>query len=188
MGIPLVMKRKPVEISTPSMENGKRARREKWLISIEADPRWVGAKLNAMQADALPTAQVLQIERPGDAYEGQGPDLTELEEYNEDDDTVEVAPETEAVTEDLPATGQAFYDWHRGRKLSVKDVNSILGMTPVAWVSEKKATYEDAAMFVLENTPPEAEPVVRSRIPTHELTDEQRRLRAEEYQMESDTD
>ena len=39
-GIPLILRRRPKNISTPSGQNGKRARRIKWLISIEADQKW----------------------------------------------------------------------------------------------------------------------------------------------------
>lgn len=53
-GVPLKLRRRPIKISTPSGDNGKRARREKWLLSIEADPTWVKAKLLAMKAAALP--------------------------------------------------------------------------------------------------------------------------------------
>lgn len=152
-GIPLVLKRKPNEISTPSGENGKRVRREKWLISIEADPEWVDAKLEAMQAAALPAVEALQIERTGDVYEGRGPDLEELEEYDDDDDTVEAVAEAESTT-DLPTTGQEFYDWHRAHGLSVPEINSIFGMPPAAWVKvTPEVTYEDAARFVLKNIP-----------------------------------
>lgn len=52
-GVPLKLRRRPVKISTPG-EGGKRVRREKWLLSIEADPAWVKAKLLAMKAAALP--------------------------------------------------------------------------------------------------------------------------------------
>lgn len=63
-GIPLILRRRPVEISTPSGENGKRARRVKWLISIEADPEWVKAKIGAMRQAALPSVERLQIAAP----------------------------------------------------------------------------------------------------------------------------
>ncbi len=53
-GIPLVMRRRPKLISTPSGSNGKRARREKWLISIEADPQWVEAKIAQLTHEASP--------------------------------------------------------------------------------------------------------------------------------------
>lgn len=109
VGIPLVMKRKPYEISTPSQENGKRVRREKWLISIEADPEWVAAKLDAMKFDALPEPRTLQIEqRAGDVYEGTGPDLEELEEYDEGDVIEEVEEPVLKATEKRPGNKGAI--------------------------------------------------------------------------------
>lgn len=84
-GIPLILKRRPVKISTPSGENGKRARREKWLISIEPDPEWVSAKIAAMNKSALPTAERLQIAAPL-----AGPEWTEVEDDEGDDEDGEV--------------------------------------------------------------------------------------------------
>lgn len=61
-GIPLVLRRTPEEISTPEIDKatkkptGKRLRREKWLISIEAQPQWVQLQLSAQQQAALPSA------------------------------------------------------------------------------------------------------------------------------------
>lgn len=52
-GIPFVVKRKPYKISTPG-QNGKRERREKWLLSIETQPEWTMAQLGAMERAALP--------------------------------------------------------------------------------------------------------------------------------------
>lgn len=48
--VPLILKRRPREISTPSGTGGKRARREKWLLSIEADPDWVATRILALPA------------------------------------------------------------------------------------------------------------------------------------------
>lgn len=59
-GIPLVLKRRPRIISTPR-GNGKRVRQEMWLLSIEADPRWVDAQLKAMEIAALPSATSLAL-------------------------------------------------------------------------------------------------------------------------------
>lgn len=53
-GIPLVLRRRPVKVSTPTA-NG-RVRLEKWMMSIEADPEWVRAKLDSMRIMALPSA------------------------------------------------------------------------------------------------------------------------------------
>ncbi len=57
-GIPLILRRRPKMISTPSGPNGKRARREKWLISIEADPKWVQAKMEQIQMASFPALPV----------------------------------------------------------------------------------------------------------------------------------
>jgi hypothetical protein len=62
-GIPLILKRTPHEISTP-MPDGKRARREKWLLSIEASPEWVERQITSMQLlsypaiDSMPLAEL----------------------------------------------------------------------------------------------------------------------------------
>lgn len=80
VGIPLILRRRPIEISTPSGENGKRARRVKSLISIEADPEWVARKIGQMRLAAMP--QLAQITAPVDA----GPSLAALSEYDDDED------------------------------------------------------------------------------------------------------
>lgn len=79
-GIPLILRRRPIEISTPSGENGKRARRVKSLISIEADPEWVSRKIGQMRLAAMP--QLAQIVAPVDA----GPSLAALKDYDETDE------------------------------------------------------------------------------------------------------
>lgn len=70
-GIPLKLRRRPVKISTPTPD-GKRARREKWLLSIEADPTWVQRSLSAMQQAALPqltAPEVIEAETLDDEWE-----------------------------------------------------------------------------------------------------------------------
>ena len=52
-GVPLVLRRRPKMISVPKPD-GSRARMEKWMVSIEADPEWVKAKLMDMKHAALP--------------------------------------------------------------------------------------------------------------------------------------
>ena len=52
-GIPLQLRRRKKRISTPG-PNGKRVRRDKWLLSIEAAPSWVELQLAAQQAAAIP--------------------------------------------------------------------------------------------------------------------------------------
>lgn len=51
-GVPLILSRKPRQISMPSKDGG-RVRVEKWLLSIEAKPAWVQIQLAAMDRQAL---------------------------------------------------------------------------------------------------------------------------------------
>ena len=53
-GIPFVLSRRPRKVSTPQ-QDGSRARREKWLLSIEPQPAWVQLQLSSMQQAALPS-------------------------------------------------------------------------------------------------------------------------------------
>jgi hypothetical protein len=59
-GIPFIIKRRPHKISTPG-QNGERARREKWLLSIETQPEWTMAQLGAMQQAALPAGGIVDM-------------------------------------------------------------------------------------------------------------------------------
>ena len=62
-GIPLILRRRWREISTPSGRDGQRARRKKSLLTIEADPSWVALQLEAQKQAALPSvAAPLQLE------------------------------------------------------------------------------------------------------------------------------
>lgn len=83
-GVPLMLKRVPKEISTPSGENGKRARRIKYLISIEVDPVWGNAKFAALNMAAMPQLVApIKIEM---TRVDAGPDLAALEDFDEDED------------------------------------------------------------------------------------------------------
>lgn len=55
-GIPFVLTRRRYKISTPG-ENGKRVRREKWLLAIETQPQWTMLQMKAMEQAALPDVQ-----------------------------------------------------------------------------------------------------------------------------------
>lgn len=46
-GIPFILSRRPREISMPD-KDGKRVRREKWLLSIEPAPAWVQAQIEQL--------------------------------------------------------------------------------------------------------------------------------------------
>ena len=79
-GIPLVLKRRPRTVSTPRA-NGKRVRQEKWFLSLEADPEYVEAQLQAMAAEALPgTETPAVLPATVDAETGEISDDWEAEE------------------------------------------------------------------------------------------------------------
>lgn len=91
-GIPFILKRTPVEISTPTGD-GKRARREKWLLSIEVDPAWAALQLESMHRAALAVTGVVDESRM----------LTAA--YDDDDIDVEVA------TTQLPGIPATVAEW-----------------------------------------------------------------------------
>jgi hypothetical protein len=94
-GIPFLLRRRPKPISTPSGENGQRARRVKWLISIEADPEWVKAKLSQVRSLAMPHIDEGLLLPTGNGVE-QAEDVIEL-----DDDEV---TDFETPIVDVPVT------------------------------------------------------------------------------------
>jgi hypothetical protein len=97
-GIPLKLRRRPADISMPG-QNGKRVRREKWLLSVEADPEWVAAKVADMKRLALP--ELAQL--PAPAVVDQLPQWTHpaLAAGADDDDDPEGPPPA------TPANGHA---------------------------------------------------------------------------------
>ena len=96
-GIPLVLRRRPRKISTPG-QDGKRRRYEKWLISIEADPQWVQAKIAALGLEAMPALEAgMELELP----------TSTDDEAGEDNNGSEEAVEGEVVG-DAAEVGNAF--------------------------------------------------------------------------------
>ncbi len=70
-GIPFILSRVPRMVSTPNPKIGKRTRREKWLLHIEAAPEWVQAQLSVMQQAALPSgAPDFEVDEDGVIIEG----------------------------------------------------------------------------------------------------------------------
>lgn len=74
-GVPFLLQRKPKMVSVP-MNEGKKQRMEKWLISIEIHPEWADAKMRSLAAHALPqTPEIVEgylIEPPGTDSEQDG--------------------------------------------------------------------------------------------------------------------
>lgn len=83
-GIPFILSRRPRKVSTPG-ENGQRARREKWLLSIEPAPDWVRLQLVAMERAALPMAETRLLNAPavdeatGEIFEEDEPEIEDCE-------------------------------------------------------------------------------------------------------------
>jgi len=105
-GIPLVLRRRPKMISTPG-EKGQRVRREKWLLSIEADPEWVKRMLSETKRLALPgNGTALLPETPGPEWDE---DIFESGVVEEDEEEFEPPsdPETVVEDEDRPAPQDA---------------------------------------------------------------------------------
>jgi len=88
-GIPLILRRVPREISTPNGD-GKRVRRQKWLINIEAQPDWVELQLAAAAEAARP---ILATASPALA----------LPAWDEEDEAESVLIEAPAPLPALPA-------------------------------------------------------------------------------------
>lgn len=94
-GIPFILRRRPKKISTPGPD-GKRVRRVKWLLSIEADPDWVKRMLGHLNTLALPAL----TDNPALLGDGDDPDEVEGEvmydfeddEYDEPEDEQEHQP------------------------------------------------------------------------------------------------
>jgi len=92
-GVPLVLRRRPREISTPDpKEKGKRVRREKWLVSIEVSPVWMQKQFGTSGLLGLPV--------------GTAVELPEYVQVDDDEDYEDYADEIEQVEgevmDDLP--------------------------------------------------------------------------------------
>ena len=58
-GLPITLKRRPQMVSTPG-KDGKRVRREKWLLQLEADPYWAEERMKELEylrRPALPAGE-----------------------------------------------------------------------------------------------------------------------------------
>ena len=115
-GIPLVLRRRPKKISTP-MPGGQRARRVKWLLSIEANPKWVKAKL--MQVQSLATPKVAAL-LPGDEQEEEFIDVESR--YPDDDEEEPEIPQPVAIMDIEEAKN--YTDSH-GVKYSTMPLNQL---------------------------------------------------------------
>lgn len=90
-GIPLILRRRPKNISIP-MDDGKRTRMEKWLLSIEADPEWVKKALAQVKHLALP-GNGFDLLPSGEIEEGDTLEAEIVDYGEEDEEPEEVTPD-----------------------------------------------------------------------------------------------
>lgn len=93
--IPFVLKRVPVEISTPVEDSMKRARRESWLLSVEVDPEWSAPRLEGMRQHAIASARTLTAIAPAPQLKqiGAAPLIESADlDYEPDDFTITSNP------------------------------------------------------------------------------------------------
>lgn len=117
-GIPLVLRRRPKKISVPKPD-GQRVRMEKWLLSIEADPVWVEAKLGQVRALAQPGQY-----DPMDYAEVLLPEIIDDDLETEQDDIQVEMPEDLVGTEyakDFEA--EARMSWEMAKTVKDPDGN-----------------------------------------------------------------
>lgn len=105
-GIPMLLRRSPREISTPN-GNGNRVRREKWLISIEAQPSWVELQLTAQQRAALPVGNAQLSLPPAPSGEDDDDDFIETESAKP---TLRAVPAAQVTVEAEGVEAEAMID------------------------------------------------------------------------------
>ena len=153
-GIPLVLRRVKRAISTPN-GNGQRARREKWLLTIEAAPDWVALELDAMQRAALPSANEPLLLTAGDSLK------PEIDDENDDESEQLCTPEIATAIETL----WTQYGVTKGGVLmALPDyLKSQKGVESLSYLPEESAQkllawLQDRALKAQHPEPPKAEP------------------------------
>lgn len=105
-GIPLIVRRRKEKVSTPGPD-GKRVRREKWLLSIETQPEWTMLQLSAMQRAALPAGEIVDDTEEGH-YQEIGHGITNpFEEVDTDTGEVIQTSAPEQPTNGKPKTEES---------------------------------------------------------------------------------
>jgi len=118
-GIPLILYRRPYKISTPEtypkdhpqagQRTGRRVRRVKWLLSIEASPTWTALLFDAQQLAALPGASDRLALPSGAIVDGATGEIVSPEEELPGDwsDEEEIEEEESRETTPPPAPAPA---------------------------------------------------------------------------------
>ena len=116
-GIPLILRRRPKKISCPNAD-GTRARRVKWMLSIEADPKWMKQMLGHLNTLALPGEGEFMALPSGEEVEVTPEEFNEVEEEDYQDgeftdaeppEPVQPKPEPKAKAE-RPLDADTLYE------------------------------------------------------------------------------
>jgi len=157
-GIPFVLSRVPRMVSTPSGEDGKRARREKWLWHLEAQPQWVMAQLSVMQQAALPKPSNLMLVDSGTGEIFEGEPLV----YDDDEEGEILEHQPQQVTASPDFSTPAAKGRRTGQPMeapALRDYmkNKAHGSTSAP--SEKQLTYMRSSLSKAAGTPQKAKQV-----------------------------
>lgn len=154
--IPLILSRKPREISTPDGKVG-RARRTKWLVNIEISPAWFGRLLDRQKETQFIEAQAYKQLTPGVNAASQKwdnvPIAEDLNDFPEDEAEGDLVvesvkhgsyPDLDLLAETDPTT--AF--WHVQHRIGMEKsiAESILG--------ESNADFKKAYQAIQSHIPP----------------------------------
>jgi hypothetical protein len=142
-GIPMVLRRRPKKISTPKPD-GTRARYTKWMLSIEADPGWVRAKLLDFKHAALPgngldllpagedTIDSEPIEMDQDIYDEMEEDIPSEPEMEDEPKPNGRPYEPEVVRQKIQDLAEKF----AGNKASKEQYGLMVGMMDICFAGE----------------------------------------------------
>jgi hypothetical protein len=136
-GIPMKLRRRPKMVSAP-MENGKRARVEKYLVSIEADPMWVKRQLVEMKRLALP-GNGLEMNLLPPTVAPEAP----IEGKWTDDEEDETQEETKPTWQ--PDVIAFIVEWSKHKPEDIIDLlgfSNLIGDEPREVISNWVATYK----------------------------------------------
>lgn len=146
-GIPLVLRRVKREISTPA-GGGKRARREKWLLQIEAEPQWAALQFGAMREAALLTAG----REPLMLTSGNVDDEDDYASSEQIDLIERLWPQASVVADGKP---QSFGQWLLSRQFSLETLPAENAVKLLDWLNRRietlNASEADAAQTETEN-------------------------------------
>jgi len=128
-GIPFILSRRARKVSTPG-DNGQRARREKWLLSIEPEPQWVQLQLTSMARRALPGAELPALPAPAEYIDSDTGEIFEGEE----EDCEALRARLKALRQDLADLGATPWALTKAQVLAMTsdDIRAEIDATEAA--------------------------------------------------------